>query len=58
MSVKTAVDCITPVPVAGDVSNVSWFRTAYEEAKFLLTTREGLIGDYELSCMPPLRVKE
>lgn len=33
-------------------SEGSWLQRAKEELTFLLTTREGLIGDYELVVVP------
>jgi hypothetical protein len=47
----TAVGVPDPVPSTSSDSRThvggTWFSGAIEEAKFLLTTREGLIGDYE-----------
>ncbi|KAF8243283.1 Xanthine/uracil permease [Wilcoxina mikolae CBS 423.85] len=47
---------------APDHSQSSFFKAAFDEAKFLLTTREGLIGDYDYAYLltpniPPFNKK-
>lgn len=43
---STSVESYAP-PHANPHAEGNWFRRAKEEATFMFTTREGLIGDYE-----------
>lgn len=44
---STSVESYAPSPHANLHAEGSWLRRAVEEVRFMFTTREGLIGDYE-----------
>lgn len=44
---STSVESYTPSPHGNPHAEGSWLRRAIEEVRFMFTTREGLIGDYE-----------